>query len=472
MDSNFSIRLQAFDGAGNKTGGEIVVNTTTTGSQFEPSIAALPDGRVVVTWTDNSHSGGDASGNAIRMQIIAHATASLPAHRRMRRCTATISSMTRSAPARAMMFCTACAATTRCTAVTATIASSVAPAPDYLYAGLGDDILTGGNATVTTWAFMGGLDKLADFNGDGTTDIVEIATNQQAKIWLSSSTGLLDYTLWGTGFLQSDKTGDFNGDGKADLIQLFDANHTPMCGCPTATASSLYCLGHSGYLERQGRRLQRRRQGRCHPVCRRQPHRLCLALQAATAFGAYTLWGTGVTSNDKIGDFNGDGKDDLIQLYDGTHTAYVWLTNAGLLSMPRRSGARASPRRTRSATSTATARTTSSNCSTAITTPMSGCRTAPLSSAPTVWGSGVTSSDRIGDFNGDGKDDIIQLFDGNHNAYVWLSNGTSFTGPTVWGHGVTSNDQIGDFNGDGKDDLIQLMTATATPTFNFRRNEL
>ncbi len=70
VDSDFAIRLQAFDGAGNKIGGEIVVNTTTTGEQFQPSISALPDSRVVVTWTDQSQTGGDTSSAAIRMQII------------------------------------------------------------------------------------------------------------------------------------------------------------------------------------------------------------------------------------------------------------------------------------------------------------------------------------------------------------------------------------------------------------------
>ncbi len=70
VDNDIGIRLQAFDGAGSKIGGETVVNTTTTNAQFAPSVAALPDGRVVVSWTDNSQTGGDTSGNAIRMQII------------------------------------------------------------------------------------------------------------------------------------------------------------------------------------------------------------------------------------------------------------------------------------------------------------------------------------------------------------------------------------------------------------------
>ncbi|MBD8900972.1 calcium-binding protein [Methylobacterium sp. WL19] len=68
--SGSSIHLQAFDGSGAKMGGEAIVNTTTSNSQFDPSVTALRDGRVMVTWTDYSGAGGDASGSSIKMQII------------------------------------------------------------------------------------------------------------------------------------------------------------------------------------------------------------------------------------------------------------------------------------------------------------------------------------------------------------------------------------------------------------------
>ena len=64
-DAFASIKLQAFAGSGSKIGGEILVNSTTTHLQELPSVAALADGRVAVSWTDYS------SGNAdVRMQII------------------------------------------------------------------------------------------------------------------------------------------------------------------------------------------------------------------------------------------------------------------------------------------------------------------------------------------------------------------------------------------------------------------
>jgi Ca2+-binding RTX toxin-like protein len=65
VETGDGISLQVFDGVGGKIGGEILVNTTTIGAQDSPSIAALADGRVVVSWTDMSTGTAD-----IRMQIV------------------------------------------------------------------------------------------------------------------------------------------------------------------------------------------------------------------------------------------------------------------------------------------------------------------------------------------------------------------------------------------------------------------
>jgi Ca2+-binding RTX toxin-like protein len=68
-DSDQAIRLQVFDGVGEKVGTEIVVNTTTNSSQLEPSLTTLADGRIVVSWTDFSTFAG-GNGTSIRSQII------------------------------------------------------------------------------------------------------------------------------------------------------------------------------------------------------------------------------------------------------------------------------------------------------------------------------------------------------------------------------------------------------------------
>ena len=65
-----AIRAQVFNGDGTKSGSEFLVNTTTLSVQFDPSITGLTDGRFVVAWSDASMSADDASGYAVRAQIF------------------------------------------------------------------------------------------------------------------------------------------------------------------------------------------------------------------------------------------------------------------------------------------------------------------------------------------------------------------------------------------------------------------
>ncbi len=68
--SSLAARAQLFNADGSKSGGEFLVNTTTTGGQSSPSFTALEDGRLVAVWTDGSQTGGDKSGYAIRAQVF------------------------------------------------------------------------------------------------------------------------------------------------------------------------------------------------------------------------------------------------------------------------------------------------------------------------------------------------------------------------------------------------------------------
>jgi len=69
--SGSGIRGRVFNADGSAAGNDFVVNTSTNSNQFEPSIAALADGRLAVTWYSNDLQGSDTSGFSIRGVILA-----------------------------------------------------------------------------------------------------------------------------------------------------------------------------------------------------------------------------------------------------------------------------------------------------------------------------------------------------------------------------------------------------------------
>jgi hypothetical protein len=79
-DSSYtSIQGRRFGSNGAAQGAEFQVNTTTTGRQHRPSIAAASDGGFVVAWESRSSSGPDASGYSIQAQRYASTGAVLGA---------------------------------------------------------------------------------------------------------------------------------------------------------------------------------------------------------------------------------------------------------------------------------------------------------------------------------------------------------------------------------------------------------
>jgi Ca2+-binding RTX toxin-like protein len=73
------VRARIFDANGSQAVAEFIVNSTTAANQFQGSVTALADGRILVTWTDTSETGGDNSGYAIRGRILnADGTEAIP----------------------------------------------------------------------------------------------------------------------------------------------------------------------------------------------------------------------------------------------------------------------------------------------------------------------------------------------------------------------------------------------------------
>ncbi|TRT87074.1 MAG: VCBS repeat-containing protein [Microcystis aeruginosa Ma_AC_P_19900807_S299] len=142
------------------------------------------------------------------------------------------------------------------------------------------------------------------------------------------------------------------------------------------------------------------------------------------------FWSNENNSEQLIGDFNGDGKDDIVNLQsDGISNNWVALSNGnGTFNLiPKAQGLTAG-----------------------------------------FWADENNSEQLIGDFNGDGKDDIVNLqSDGTSNNWIALSNGDGTfkflnysQGLTAgyWGNENNSEQLLGDFNGDGLDDIVNLQS--------------
>jgi hypothetical protein len=76
----------------------------------------------------------------------------------------------------------------------------------------------------------------------------------------------------------------------------------------------------------------------------------------------------------------------------------------------------------------------------------------------------------VGDFNGDGRDDIATFTRGSAmDVYVALSNGSAFAGTGVKWHDFfnfgANIPAVGDFNGDGKDDLVTFTRGTTCDAY-------
>jgi len=83
-------------------------------------------------------------------------------------------------------------------------------------------------ATAPFWKMGYSLTYLADVNGDGRSDVIQVGTNWDAQVLLSNGDGTFTQVyhqadsnsgpFWGSGYANSYVI-DVNGDGKADLIQ-------------------------------------------------------------------------------------------------------------------------------------------------------------------------------------------------------------------------------------------------------------
>lgn len=234
-----------------------------------------------------------------------------------------------------------------------------------------------------------------DFNGDGLTDVLHLANVNFLHVWLFKADGTYDikerFPSTNDYHLQNDAnykflTGDFNGDGLTDLVHIVNFNYL-----------HVWISNGDGTFNIQSR---------------------------FPATNGYSL------KNDagyhfSVGDFNGDGKSDLLHIVNNNY-AHVWLSNGdGTFEIKTR--------------------------------------------FPATNGYALNNDAGykflIGDFNGDKKSDVVHIVNWNY-LHVWLSKGDgTFTiqtrFPTTNGYSLKNdagyNFSVGDFNGDGKSDLLHIV---------------
>jgi hypothetical protein len=265
---------------------------------------------------------------------------------------------------------------------------------------------------VERWADSFCLDdetcRIADVNGDGKADVVAFVRStqtdlDQGDVYVALSNGTSFQAAaarWQDLFCLGDEVcdvGDFNGDGKDDIVAFV---RDPQPGAPPGQQGDVY-----------------------------------VALSSGIGFGPSGVqWQEFFCIDGEIcdiGDFNGDGKDDIVAFVQNTNSS----GEAGDVYVALSSGTGFGP---------------------------SGAQ----------WQEFFCIGDRVcdvGDFNGDGRDDVVSFArsteggDGEGNVYVALSSGTSFSAGVLWQGFFCIGEEVcgvGDFNGDGKDDIVAFVRDT------------
>jgi hypothetical protein len=293
--------------------------------------------------------------------------------------------------------------------------------------------------TSSTWGALPAgnwVDSVSgDFNGDGLTDLA--ARNlDTGEVWVSlSNNGSFTTSKWGTWATSIHwvdvRAGDFDGDGKDDLVARVQENGAVFVALSTGSS---FVQGSSWqyYWSTKVNWVDVlvgdfNGDHKADLVARvKENGAVFVSLSTGSAFAQQTswqyYWSTKVDWVDvRVADFNGDGISDLVARVKQNGAVFVSLSTGSTFEQQ--------------------------------------------TSWQYYWSTKATWVDvQVGDFNGDGKADLVARVKENGAVFVSLSTGSGFVNQSLWDLWSTQVNwddvRVGDFNGDGKADLVGRQDET------------
>lgn len=285
------------------------------------------------------------------------------------------------------------------------------------------------------YAIPNGIWLSADYTGDGRTDVVHIVNaSDYAHTWTSTGSGGFNigtFRPW-AGYAMPNGiwlTPDLNADGRADLLHVVNgADYVhPWMSRGDGTFAVTAFRPWAGYAMPNGVWLVAdlngdNRDDLVHVVNRSDYVHTWMSNGNGTfRVGTFRPWAGYAMPNGewRVGDFNGDGRDDLVHMVQGADYVHPWLSR--------------------------------------------GDGTFTVGAFRPWQGYAIPNGEwHVGDFDGDNRSDILHVVANSDYVHTWrsLGNGTFDVGTfRPWRGYAMPNGiwRVGDYNNDGKDDIVHAV---------------